>query len=100
MTFFSSIGGYYLKKAADSMSSLFSLAKNKSFYVGVVLFCISAGVNIYGLRLIPYNIIMPLKSITYIWTIIIAKSFLNEAINKYKIAGIITIIIGVVFVCL
>ena len=100
MTFFSSVGGYYLKKAADSMKGLLSLVANKYFYVGVVLFCIGAGINIYGLRFIPYNIIMPLKSITYIWTILIARSFLNEKINKYKVAGIVTIIIGVILICL
>ena len=82
------------------MKGLFSLATNKYFYVGVILFCIGSGINIYGLRFIPYNIIMPLKSVTYIWTIIIARTFLNETVNKYKITGIVTIILGVIFICI
>lgn len=100
MTLFSAIGGYYLKKTANNMKGIFSLITNKTFYIGVILFCLGAVINIYSLRFIPYNIIMPLKSVTYIWTIIIAKAFLNETLNKYKIIGVITIILGVIFICL
>ena len=95
MTLFGALGSLYLKKAADSMSNVLSLLKNKNFYLGVVLFCLGAVINIYGLRFVEYSILFPIKSLAYIWTIIIAKIFLNEKLTKYKIAGIGLILLGV-----
>lgn len=98
MTIFSALGGLYLKRAADSMKSVFSLAVNSNFYIGVIFFCLGAVINIYGLRFISYSIMLPVKSLSYVWTILIAHFFLKETVTKYKILGIISILVGVLFI--
>ncbi len=95
MTLFGAVGSLFLKRAADSMTSVFSLAVNPNFYIGVVLFCLGAVINIIGLRYVPYSILFPIKSLSYVWTIIIAKIFLKEKLTKYKIAGVAFLLLGV-----
>ncbi|MDO5707979.1 MAG: EamA family transporter [Andreesenia angusta] len=96
MTLFGALGSFYLKKSADSMTNIFSLLKDKNFYIGIILFCLGAVFNIYGLRFVDYSILFPIKSLAYIWTIIIARIFLNEKLTRYKLAGISLILIGVI----
>lgn len=95
MTLFGALGSLFLKKAADSMKSVMSLLLNFNFYIGVVLFCLGALINIVGLRYVPYSILFPIKSLAYVWTIIIAKIFLKEKLTKYKLLGMSILILGV-----
>lgn len=98
MTLFSTFGGLFLKKSSESFTNIFSLLKNKYFYLGGIFFSLGAVINIFALRFIPYSIVMPLKSFTYIWTAIIASIFLKENINKYKTTGIFLIVLGAFFI--
>ena len=52
--------------------------------------------NIFILRYMDYSIILPMASLTYIWTMIIAYRLLGESITKRKIFGVIAIIVGAV----
>ena len=72
------------------------LARNKVFILGVVLYLIAAANNIFLLRYLDYSILLPLSSITYIWTMIIANRLLGEVITKRKIFGVAAIIAGAV----
>lgn len=62
--------------------------------IGAGFYGISALINIYVLKFLPYTIVYPLTSITYIWTFIISKVFLGEVITLKKIVGILLILIG------
>ena len=67
---------------------------NPNLYIGGFLYIIAAFLNIYILKILDYSVVLPLTSFTYIWTMLIAKFFLHETINKNKIIGIICIIFG------
>ncbi|WP_443110757.1 EamA family transporter [Caloramator sp. mosi_1] len=41
--------------------------------------------------------VLPLNSITYIWTLLLAYFLLGEKINKYKLMGIGCIVVGVFY---
>ena len=98
-TFLSSLASYFLKKAspADGGSKI-KLLLSPFFYLGGVMYVIAALGNIYLLQKLPYAIVLPLGSITYIWTMFLSNRLLGEKITKRKILGMIVIIAGVTLV--
>lgn len=93
MTMMGSLGGFFLSKST-SIGGIAYIIKSKSFYIGGLLYFLSALINIYLLKIIPYTIILPLTSITYVWSFILSYKFLKEKITYRKIIGISFIIIG------
>jgi drug/metabolite transporter (DMT)-like permease len=96
MTLFGALGGFFFKKASGVTDNqyvkvLFFLA------IGGALYFIGALLNILLLKKLPYSVVFPLTSITYIWTLFISYKFLQEKITKKKILGIIMIAIGCLF---
>lgn len=93
MTLLGAFGSLLLKKAAESMSGI-----NRKFIVfflcGGFLYFFGALLNIYLLQKLPYSLVYPLTSITYIWTVIISTIFLSERITARKIAGVGLIVFG------
>ena len=69
---------------------------NPNLYVGGMLYLIAALVNVYVLRFLEYSVVLPLTSITYIWTMVVSYVFLQEKITKKKIAGVSLIIAGAI----
>lgn len=100
MTVIGAFGGYTLKLATASSDKIYSVMFSKWFYIGGALYVTSALLNIYVLKLLPYTVVLPLTSITYIWTMIISYFLLKENITKYKILGIIFIMLGALFISL
>ena len=97
MTLIGAIASLYLKKASN-LEGMFNIIKNINLYIGGILYLISAILNIYILKFLDYSIVLPLTSVTYIWTMILSYFKLNEKINKKKIIGVILIIIGAILV--
>ena len=71
--------------------------KYKSLYWGV-LYVASAVLNIWVLRYLEYSVVLPLTSLTYIWTMLLSYLILKEKISVKMIMGIGFIIIGSVLV--
>jgi len=97
LTIFGAFGGLFFKKAANRTKSLVELLKNTNFYIGALFYVLGASLNIVVLQFLPLTIVMPLTSITYVWTIIISYFLLKENINIKKIIGISFIILGSYF---
>lgn len=93
MTIVGSVASYYLKKSSVS-NGIKELLFNKFFYIGGGLYFISALINIFVLRYLEYSVVLPLTSITYIWTMMISHYKLNETISKKKVIGVCLILIG------
>ena len=66
------------------------------FYGGGMLYLFAALLNILALRRMDYSVVLPLTSITYIWTLVLAAIFLKEKITKNMVRGIVYIIAGAV----
>ena len=90
-----SFASFFIKKASAGLTFL-SLSRSKFFYFGAILYFIGTIFNIWLLKRIPYSVFMPLGSVTYIWTMLIAWFFLDEKIGKSKIAGVLLICFGVI----
>jgi len=99
MTIVGSVASLYLKRASSS-NGINKLLLNKHFYVGGGLYFVSALMNIYLLRYLDYSVVLPLTSITYIWTMIISYYKLGEKITKKKVVGICAILLGAVLVAI
>lgn len=97
MTLLGSIASLFLKRASGS-DGIVSMLKNINLYIGGFLYLASAVVNIIVLGVLDYSIVLPLTSITYIWTMVLSYLILKEKITKKKIGGVVLILIGAVFV--
>src|SRR4051794_12943715 len=93
MTFLGSLGGYFFKRASSH-----SLGLNKDFllnlFVGGILYVLGALLNILLLKYLPYTVVYPLSSITYLWTMLLSYFLLSERISTKKICGVILIGLG------
>lgn len=90
-----SAASFFLKKSTNEGLSTKKLILNPCFYWGGGLYVFSTLLSLYLLKQLPYSIVIPLGSLTYVWTLIIAHYFLEEAVTKQKILGILFILVGV-----
>ena len=97
MTILGALASFFLKKASF-FSNIKLLMLNINLYIGCLFYLISAILNIYILRYLPYSIVLPLTSLTYVWTLFISHYFLDEIINKKKIIGVIMIPLGALLI--
>ena len=97
MTILGSIASLFLKKASVS-DNLFAMLKNYHLYIGGFLYFLSAVMNIVVLRYLDYSQVLPMTSLTYIWTMILSYVILNEKITQKKCLGVFLILIGAVAV--
>lgn len=93
-TLLGSLGAFFFKRASEKIKDLKSLILNINLYVGGVFYVLGALINIVILKFLPYSIVPPLMSFTYVWTIIISKIFLKEKIKKTQIFGVILLVLG------
>ena len=94
MTLLGAVAAGFLKKASSSTSNFFMLLKNKYFIFGGFIYLIAAILNIYILKFLDYSVVLPLTSVTYIWTMFISTIFFKEKVNIMKFSGIFLIILG------
>jgi undecaprenyl phosphate-alpha-L-ara4N flippase subunit ArnE len=71
---------------------------NKHLIIGVILYALNTVIFIIALRGGELTVLYPLVATNYIWTVLLAKKFLNEKINLFKWTGLILIVIGVAFI--
>lgn len=97
MTLIGSFAGYCLKKASNDNNWRIILLQ-PWLYGGGALYLIAAGINVSVLKYLQYSVVLPLTSLTYVWTLIISYYFLHEHIGREKIIGITLIVIGSILV--
>ena len=93
MTMIGACAALFLKKASSS-KTIKEILLNYNFYLGGLLYFIGALINIYVLKFLSYSTVLPLISITYIWTMLLSYFILKETISSKKIWGVILIIVG------
>lgn len=99
MTAIGSIASLFLKKASGNENFL-KMLFNFNLYVGGGLYLLSAVLNIYVLKYLDYSVVLPLTSITYIWTMVLSYFSLKERITVKKVFGVALIVGGAVLVSL
>jgi len=90
-----SAASFLLKKATADGLQLSRILHMPYLYLGGGLYIASSLMNLYLLRRLPYSLVVPLGSLTYIWTLILSHRFLGESISRQKVLGILLILVGV-----
>lgn len=99
MTFMGSAASVFFKRASGS-DGFVKMLLNVNLYIGGILYLAAAAVNILVLRVLDYSVVLPISSITYIWTMLLSYVILKETITKKKVLGVLCIVIGAVCVAL
>jgi drug/metabolite transporter (DMT)-like permease len=99
MGFLAAIASYFFKISTSS-NTLKELFLCKYFYIGIFLYIVAALLNVYLLQVMPYSVVVPLCSVTYIWTMVLSFKLLGEKLSIKKIIGVTFIIIGAVCVAI
>lgn len=93
-TILGALGSLFFKKAAFlGTKSIFQFF-NKYILLGIFAYVASAIINIIVLIDLPYTVVLPCSSITYIWSLYLSKTCLNENVGLLKIIGVIFIFLG------
>lgn len=92
MTLMGAVAALFLKKSANKPLKL--LLKDYNIYIGGSLYFVSALINIYLLTVFDFMVILPLLSLTYVWTFLLSFFILKEKIRLNQLAGILLIIAG------
>lgn len=99
MTVVGSVASFFFKKASGAQG-IFEILKNVNLYLGGGLYVASAVINIIVLRYLDYSVVLPMTSLTYVWTMIISYIMLREKITRKKIIGVIAIFVGAIMVAI
>ena len=97
MTLMGAVASLFLKKASG-INGMLGLLTNLNLYIGGGLYFLSALLNIFILRNLDYSIVLPLTSITYIWTMVISVVCLKEKVTRKQMSGVLLIMIGAILV--
>lgn len=98
MTLLGALGSLFFKKASEKNVGLISLLKNRWLYFGGILYLASLLITVYLLRVLDYSVVLPLTSVTYVWTLFIAYLILKEKISIKQIIGVVLIVCGSIFI--
>jgi len=96
MTLLGAGGSLLLKIGSGKLKMNFSIFFNFPIIGGGLLYFLSALLNVYLLKFIPYIVFLPLTAITYCWSMLLAKSFLGEKITLLKCFSVLLIFIGII----
>ncbi len=92
----STFASYFLKRATGD--TVLEVLKNKYLYIGGALYLCVSITTVWLLQRMPYTIVVPLGSLSFVWTLILSHYLLDEKITWRKISGIAMIILGVILV--
>jgi hypothetical protein len=97
-TIFGALGSFFFKISANKSDNIVRILFNYNLYIGVALYIISAIINILVLLALPYTIVLPCSSITYIWSLYLSKTFLRENVGLLKLIGVAFISLGTIII--
>lgn len=97
MTVLGALASWMLKLASGA-DGLAALVRDWHFWLGGLGYGLAAVMNIWVLRHLDLSVVLPVTSITYVWTLVIARVFLGEHLGVGKIAGVAAIVLGVVLI--
>jgi multidrug transporter EmrE-like cation transporter len=93
-----SFGAVFLKLGAMRLNRSVLSFVNSRLILGVTLYLGSTVIYLSALKGGELSVLYPMVSLGYIWTLLWSKLFFNEAITRYKFAGLGLIVVGVILV--
>lgn len=99
MTLVGSLASLSLKHGIRNLNFK-TIYVNKYILFGLGLYIFAAILNIYVLGVMPYSQVLPLTSLTYVWTLCFASFFFKEKMSVLKVIGVFFILLGVYLIVL
>lgn len=99
MTLTGSVAALFLKRASGA-GGFFAMFRGCALYAGAFLYLLSAVVNILLLRRMDYSVVLPLTSLTYIWTMLFSAKLLGERLTGRKLAGVAAVLVGAALIAI
>src|SRR3989338_10189125 len=94
-----SIAQVFYKTGADKLEfNLLSIITNQNLIIGMALYAAGAIILLIALRGGELSVLYPIIATSYIWVSFLSIYFFKEAMNFYKIIGVASIILGIVFI--
>jgi drug/metabolite transporter (DMT)-like permease len=98
-SFVGSFGAVSLKSGANRLApGVWRVFLNWRIALGVALFLLSSVLFVAGLKNGSLTVLYPLVSLGYVWTLIWSRIFFGEPFNRTKVAGLVFILVGVLFI--
>ena len=99
MTVLGAFASWLLKVAAGG-AGLAAVARDWHFWAGGGAYGCAALLNIWVLRHADLSVVLPLTALTYVWTLLLGRWLLGEAVTRRKAGGVALILVGVVLISL
>ena len=93
-----SLGMAFLKMGSAHLTKSLMSFVNFKLMVGIGLFLGSSVFYAWGIKDGQLSVLYPMVSLGYVWGLLWAKIFFNEALTKQKFMGLGLILLGVCFV--
>jgi undecaprenyl phosphate-alpha-L-ara4N flippase subunit ArnE len=97
-SFIGSFGMAFLKMGAGRLTRSPLSLLNSKLLIGIGLFLGSSVFYALGIKDGQLSVLYPMVSLAYVWGLVWAKIFFNEALTRQKVAGLGLILLGVFFV--
>ncbi len=99
MTYLGAQASVFFKKLSGmGRLSVKGMLCSPCLYLGGGLYLLAALLNIYVLSLMEYSKVLPLTSLTYVWTLLLACLVLKERVSMQKVCGVLFIMGGAVLI--
>ncbi len=95
-TICAAFGNYFFKLSTGNIKRPSDVFRSYQLYAGVLIYCASTLLYIISHRLLSISVIVAMSSLTYIWTMFIAKIKLKEKVGRMKVAGAVLIVLGTI----
>ncbi len=83
------------KHYPDLMTALMASIRNVPLILGYFLLGVNTLLLILALRKGELSVVYPIIALTYVWVTLISYFIFNEALNPYKLVGLVVIMLGV-----
>lgn len=98
-TFFTSLAQIFYKFGSAKLSfNLVSIITNYYLYIGLFLYFFAFVLMIRAFKGGEVTVLYPIVSTSYIWVGLLSIVFFKEAVTTLRWIGIITIILGIIFI--
>ena len=98
-TFLTAAGQIFLKIGSGNLSfNILNLLGNFPLITGLVLYALGAVILVIALKHGELSVLYPIIAMSFVWVSFLSIIFLNEIMNIWKWAGVITIILGICFI--
>ena len=91
----------FIKTGADKLAhpgflgAVVGMLTNPALFTGYALYGLNTVLLAVALRDSELSLLYPIIALTYVWVAILSVLILHESLNPLKLAGIVTIVVGV-----